>query len=245
VQGKKGVQKMNAIQQMAASAVASVVTFSLTTDEQSAASKALSAVGKASKMARDFGVAVFTRTEGAVHFWDSGSDQYKPFADAVSALAPKDHSNVRMVVKAARDAAKEAHDVKTKPELQAAKLKAEGAAEALGKARDRVEALKAEAKASTDPVAKAKIGVLRAQAEGKVTDLKQKEKEAHAAFTLARAEANPVKVRETDWSGEVAEAVGRINQAMAHLPDGAFDRRMHRALNDLIAMAVACEWIKV
>jgi hypothetical protein len=236
---------MNAIQQMAATAVARVVTFSLTTDEQSAASKALSAVGKASKMARDFGVAVFTRTEGAVHFWDSGSEEYKPFADAVSALAPKDHSNVRMVVKAARDAAKEAHDVKTKPELQAAKLKAEGAAEALGKARERVEALKAEKKATLDPLQKAKIGVLQVQAEKKAKDLKDAENEAMALFKLAKAEANPVKARETDWSQEVADAVQRINVAMANLPDGSFDRRMHRALNDLITQAVACEWIKV
>jgi hypothetical protein len=236
---------MNAIEQLAATAVATVATFALTTGEQSAATAALRAVGKASKMARDFGVAVFERTDGLVHFWDSSSDAYKPFADAVSALAPKDHSNVRMVTKAARDAAKEAHDVKTKPELRAAQLKAEGAAEALGKARERVEALKAEQKATTDPVQKAKIGVMRAQLDGKVADLKQKEKEAHAAFTLAKAEANPVKVREIDWAGELAEAVGRVNQCMAHIPDGSFDRRMHKAINDLIATAVVCEWIKV
>jgi len=236
---------MNAIQQMAASAVASVEAFKLTAEEQSAGAKVLAQVGKSSKMARDFGLAIYARTEGKIHFWDNGSDQYKPFADAIAALAPKDHSNVRMVVKAARDAAKEAHDIATKPELQAAKLKAEGAAEALGKARERVEALKAEAKATLDPVQKAKIGVLKAQADGKVNDLKQKEKEAHAAFVLAKAEANPTKPRETDWPAEVAEAVARINVAMAHLPDGAFDRRMHRAINDLIAMAVACEWIKV
>jgi hypothetical protein len=241
----KKEQSMNAIEQMAATAVATVATFVLTTDEQSVAAKALAAVGTASKMAREFGIVVFHRTDGKIHFWDSGSDAYKPFADAVSALAPKDHSNVRMVVKAARDAAKEAHDVRTKPELQAAKLKAEGAAEALGKARERVEALKAEQKATTDPVAKAKIGVLRAQLDGKVNDLKQKEREAHAAFTLAKAEANPVKVREIDWAGELAEAVGRVNQCMAHIPDGSFDRRMHKALHDLIATAVACEWIKV
>ena len=111
---------MNAIQQMAASAVASVATFSLTTDEQSVAAKALAAVGKASKMARDFGVVVYKRTNGLVHFWDSGSEAYKPFADAVSALAPKDHSNVRMVTKAARDAAKEAHQIATQPGLRAA-----------------------------------------------------------------------------------------------------------------------------
>jgi hypothetical protein len=236
---------MNAIEQMAATAVATVATFALTTGEQSSAKAALNSMGKASKAAREFGLSVYRRTEGKVFFWDAGSDAYKPFADAVSALAPKDHSNVRMVTKAARDAAAEAHQVATKPELQAAKLKAEGAAEALGKARERVEALKAEQKATTDPVQKAKIGVMRAQLDGKVSDLKQKEKEAHAAFTLAKAEANPVKVREIDWSAELAEAVGRVNECMAHVGDDAFDRRMHKALNDLIATAVACEWIKV
>ena len=236
---------MNAIQQMAASAVASVATFSLTTDEQSVAAKALAAVGKASKMARDFGVVVYKRTNGLVHFWDSGSDAYKPFADAVSALAPKDHSNVRMVTKAARDAAKEAHQIATQPGLRAAQLAAEGAAEAMGKAREKLDALRAEAKATADPVQRAKIGVLKAKAEGSLTELRQKEKEAMAAFQLAKAEVNPKPVRVRDWTGEVSEAVGAINEAMAHIPDGSFDRRMHKALHDLIAAAVACEWIKV
>jgi hypothetical protein len=245
MQGKNGVQKMNAIQQMTASAVASVATFSLTTEEQSAAKSALSNMGKASKSARDFGLAVFKRTGGLVKFWDAESDQYKPFADAITALAPKDHSNVRMVVKAARDAAKEAHDVATKPALQAAKLKAEGAAEAVGKARERLDGLRADAKASTDPVQKAKIGVLKAQVEGKLTDLRQKEKEAAAAFTLAKAEANPKPVKPRDYISDIGDAVSQINECMAYIGDDAFDRRMHKVLRELIATAVACEWIKV
>ena len=53
---------MNAIEQMAATAVATVAAFKLTTDEQSAAATALRAVGKASKMARDFGLSVYRRT---------------------------------------------------------------------------------------------------------------------------------------------------------------------------------------
>jgi len=35
-----------------------------------------------------------------------------------------------------------------------------------------------------------------------------------------------------------------IHEGMAHIPDDSFNKVMHRAIDDLIRAALACEWIK-
>jgi hypothetical protein len=229
---------------MVAQATAAASSFVLTADEAKMATGALAISGKASKAARDFGLAVFKRTGGLVHFWDSSSEAYSAFNAAVTALAPKDHTNVRMVTKSARDAAKEAFDIQTKPELNAARIKAEAADETFAKAKEKVDQLKAEKAATADPVQKARLGVHIAKAEKVRDTAKSDAKEAVAAFTLAKAEANPKPAKAVDYAAMVAEGVAMIHEGMAHIPDDSFNKVMHRAIDDLIRAALACEWIK-
>jgi hypothetical protein len=236
---------MSVIETMVAQATAGAApTFVLTADEAKMAGSALSISGKASKAARDFGLAVFKRTNGLVAFWDSSSDAYAAFNAAVTALAPKDHTNVRMVTKSARDAAKEAYDIATKPALNAARIKAEQADETFAKAKEKLDQLKAEKAATADPVQKARLGVHIAKAEKVRDTAKADAKEAVAAFTLAKAEANPKPAKAIDYPAMVAEGVAMIHEGMAHIPDDSFNKVMHRAIDDLIRAALACEWIK-